>query len=188
LLPRQFTIASTVTIGIPAFVLALSPSTGPWRPEGFLRAVARFAIPAGAAIGVGIAAGYTLARYAFDLGLTESRTVATGITVICGLAVVVRLEDQPGRRRIAIITLCGAMAGLFVLALAVPALRDFYELTKPSAEIAACWAVGIVLGVGGMLGALRLTRGTEGTAAASPCGTPDTPDESAPAGAPRGAT
>ena len=31
LLPRQFTIASTVTIGIPAFVLALAPSSGPWR-------------------------------------------------------------------------------------------------------------------------------------------------------------
>ena len=47
LLPRQFTIASSVTIGIPAFVLALAPSSGPWRPEGFLRSVVRFALPAG---------------------------------------------------------------------------------------------------------------------------------------------
>ncbi len=47
LLPRQFTIASTVTIGIPAFVLALAPSSGPWRPEGFTESVVRFAIPAG---------------------------------------------------------------------------------------------------------------------------------------------
>jgi cation-transporting ATPase E len=47
LLPRQFTIASTVTIGIPAFVLALAPSSGPWRPERFLQSVARFAVPAG---------------------------------------------------------------------------------------------------------------------------------------------
>ena len=54
LLPRQFTIASTVTIGIPAFVLALAPSSGPWRPERFLQSVARFAIPAGIAIGIGI--------------------------------------------------------------------------------------------------------------------------------------
>jgi cation-transporting P-type ATPase E len=29
LLPRQFTLAATVTIGVPAFVLALAPSTGP---------------------------------------------------------------------------------------------------------------------------------------------------------------
>jgi magnesium-transporting ATPase (P-type) len=92
LLPRQFTIASTVTIGIPAFILALAPSTGSWRPEGFLESVARFAIPAGVAIGIGIIAGYLLARYGFDLGLARSRTVATGIVVVCGLATVMRLE------------------------------------------------------------------------------------------------
>src|SRR5439155_23498935 len=82
LLPRQFTIASTVTIGIPAFLLALAPSSGPWRPERFLRSVATFAIPAGVAIGCGVVAGYLLARYGFDLGLTRSRTVATGIVVV----------------------------------------------------------------------------------------------------------
>ena len=54
LLPRQFTIASTVTIGIPAFVLALAPSSGPWRVDRFLRSVASFAIPSGVAIGIGI--------------------------------------------------------------------------------------------------------------------------------------
>ena len=37
LLPRQFTLTSSLTIGIPAFFLALAPSTGPWRPEGFLQ-------------------------------------------------------------------------------------------------------------------------------------------------------
>jgi cation-transporting ATPase E len=84
-LPRQFTIASTVTIGIPAFVLALAPSSGPWRPERFLYSVARLAIPAGLAIGIGISTGYLLARYGFDVGLTRARTVATGIVVVCGL-------------------------------------------------------------------------------------------------------
>jgi hypothetical protein len=53
LLPRQSTIASTVTIGIPAFLQALAPSTGPWRPERFLYSVARFAIPAGLRSGSG---------------------------------------------------------------------------------------------------------------------------------------
>lgn len=56
LLPRQFTIAATVTIGIPSFVLALAPSSGPWRPEGYLPSVARFAVPAGVTIGIGIIA------------------------------------------------------------------------------------------------------------------------------------
>jgi cation-transporting ATPase E len=158
LLPRQFTIASTVTIGIPAFVLALAPSSGPWRPERFLQAVARFAIPAGLAIGIGIAAGYLLARYGLDVGLSRSRTVATGIVVVCGLAVVMRLEGERGRRRLAVGGLCMAMALLFVLALAVPFLRDFYELSTPTVEAVGAWAVGVALGVGGMLGALRLLR------------------------------
>jgi magnesium-transporting ATPase (P-type) len=157
LLPRQFTIASTVTIGIPAFLLALAPSSGPWRPERFLQSVARFAIPAGVAIGIGIIAGYLLARYGFDLGLTRSRTVATGIVVVCGLAVVVRLETEPGRR-LAVVGLCAVMALLFALALAVPFLRSFYELATPTGEAVVAWAIGTVLGVGAMLGALRLVR------------------------------
>lgn len=156
LLPRQFTIASTVTIGIPAFVLALAPSTGPWRPEGFLRTVARFAIPAGIAIGVGIVVGYLIARYAFDLDLSDSRTVATGIVVACGLAVVMRLETEGGRRRLAVGALCAAMALLFALALTVPFLRDFYELSTPTGDAVLAWAIGVIVGVGGMLGALRL--------------------------------
>jgi P-type E1-E2 ATPase len=156
LLPRQFTIASTVTIGIPAFVLALAPSTGPWRPDRFLQSVARFAIPAGLAIGIGIAAGYLLARYSFHLGISQSRTVATGIVVVGGLAVVLRLENQPGRRRLAVGALCAAMLLLFALALAIPFLRDFYELTTPTAEAVLAWAIGAALGVGGMLGVLRL--------------------------------
>jgi cation-transporting ATPase E len=158
LLPRQFTIASTVTIGIPAFLLALAPSSGPWRPERFLQSVARFALPAGLAVGIGIVAGYLLARYGFDLGLSRSRTVATGIVVACGLAVVMRLEAEPGPRRLAVGGLCAVMALLFALALAIPFLRDFYELSTPTGEAVAAWALGSVLGIGGMLGALRLLR------------------------------
>jgi magnesium-transporting ATPase (P-type) len=158
LLPRQFTIASTVTIGIPAFLLALAPSTGPWRPDRFLYSVARFAIPAGVAIGIGIVAGYLLARYGFDLSLTRSRTVATGIVVVCGLAVVMRLETGSGQRRIEVAGLCALMLLLFALALIVPFLRHFYELSIPTGDAVVAWAVGTTLGVGTMLGALRLLR------------------------------
>jgi P-type E1-E2 ATPase len=158
LLPRQFTIASTVTIGIPAFLLALAPSAGPWRPERFLYSVARFAIPAGVAIGIGIVAGYLLARYAFDLNLARSRTVATGIVVVCGLAVVMRLETGSVQRRLEVAGLCALMLLLFALALIVPSLRHFYELSTPTGAAVAAWAVGTELGVGTMLGALRLLR------------------------------
>jgi magnesium-transporting ATPase (P-type) len=160
LLPRQFTIAATVTIGIPAFVLALAPSSGSWRPEKYLQSVARFAIPAGVAIGIGIVAGWLIARYGFGLTLRHSRTVATGIVVVCGLAVVLRLEGEceGGRRRLAVAVLCALMALLFALALIVPWLRNFYELSTPTGEATAAWAIGSVIGIGAMLGALRLAR------------------------------
>ena len=158
LLPRQFTIASTVTIGIPAFLIALAPSSGPWRPENYLRSVASFAVPAGVAIGLGIVAGYLLARYGFELSLIHSRTVATGIVVVCGLAVVVRLEHRRGHALLALWGLCALMLGLFALALVVPFLRDFYELSTPTGEIVAAWAVGTLIGVGGKLAGLRLAR------------------------------
>jgi magnesium-transporting ATPase (P-type) len=158
LLPRQFTIASTVTIGIPAFLLALAPSSGPWRPNRFLQSVARFALTSGLPIGIGIVAGYLIARYGFGLGLTRSRTVATGIVVVCGLAVVMRLETEGGRRRRAVAGLCALMLLLYAVALIVPFLRHFYELSTPTGDAVACWALGTVLGVGTTLGALRLLR------------------------------
>jgi hypothetical protein len=48
------------------------------------------------------------------------------------------------------------MALLFVLALLVPFLRHFYELSSPTAEEIGAWALGTVVGVGGMVAALRL--------------------------------
>jgi magnesium-transporting ATPase (P-type) len=158
LLPRQFTIAATVTIGIPAFILALAPSSGPWRPENYLQSVARFAIPAGVAIGIGIVAGWLIARYGFGISVGHSRTVATGIVVVCGLAVVLRLEGEGGRRLLAVAGLCALMALLFALALIVPWLRNFYELSTPTGEATIAWAIGSAIGIGAMLGALRLAR------------------------------
>jgi P-type E1-E2 ATPase len=166
LLPRQFTIASTVTIGLPALVLALAPSSGPWRPERFLHSVLRFAVPAGLAVGIGIAAGYLLARYGFDLDLAHSRTVATALVVTCGLAVVTELERDGGRRLPSVLLLCAAMALVFVIALVAPVLRDFYELTTPTWAGAAAWALGSALGVGGLRAASRWARTGE-TAGAS---------------------
>ena len=48
------------------------------------------------------------------------------------------------------------MLALFAVALVVPFLRDFYELSTPTGESVAAWAMGTVIGIGGMLGALRL--------------------------------
>jgi cation-transporting P-type ATPase E len=142
LLPRQFTLTSSLTIGIPAFFLALAPSTGPWRPDGFLRSVARFSIPAGLAAGVGILVAYLLARHAFDLSLEQARTVTCATVVVAGLAIVIALEDDPGWRRLAVLGLCALMALGFVLVAAIPAGRDFFELSTPTSGMLAAWAIG----------------------------------------------
>ena len=164
LLPRQFTLTSSLTIGIPAFLLALAPSSGPWRPEGFLRAIARFSLPAGLAAGIGILSAYLLARYAFDLSLTEARTVTAATVVTSGLAIVILLEDEPGKRRLAVAALCALMALGFVLVCAIPAGREFFDLATPTSEIVAAWAIGTAIGLALLAVALRAVSVIERTA------------------------
>ncbi|MFN8217558.1 MAG: HAD-IC family P-type ATPase [Solirubrobacterales bacterium] len=166
LLPRQFTLTSSLTIGIPAFFLALAPSSGPWRPDGFLRAVARFSVPAGLAAGSGILVAYLLARHAFDLSLEQSRTVTAATVVSVGLAIVVALEDEPGRRRWAVAGLCTLMALGFVLVAALPAGRDFFELARPTGGMVAAWAIGAAVAIVLLVAALRLVAALEQRAAA----------------------
>jgi len=50
------------------------------------------------------------------------------------------------------------MALLFALALIVPFLRSFYELSTPRGGTLIAWALGTALGIGGMLAALRLLK------------------------------
>ncbi len=161
LLPRQFTLTSSLTIGIPAFFLALAPSTGPWRPEGLLRAIARFSVPAGLAAGIGILVGYLLARHVFEADLEQARTVTAATVVPSGLAIVIALEDEPGKRRLAVVGLCSLMALGFVLVAAIPAGRDFFELAAPTGGMAVAWAVGASTSVLLLLGALRLVARLE---------------------------
>jgi hypothetical protein len=52
--------------------------------------------------------------------------------------------------------LCALMALLFAVSLIIPFLRNFYELATPTGDTALAWVLGSILGVGAMLGALRL--------------------------------
>jgi cation-transporting ATPase E len=165
LLPRQFTLASSLTIGIPAFFLALAPSTGPWRPEGFLKAIARFSLPAGVATGTGILVGYLVARHGFDASLEEGRTVTVATVVASGLAIVMVLEDEPGRRRLLVGGLCALMALGFVLVAAIPAGRNFFELADPTGAMAAAWAIGTAVTLVLLAAALRLVKQLDARAA-----------------------
>ncbi len=127
-LPRQSTIVNALTIGIPAFFLALAPNTRRYVP-GFVRRVMRFAIPAGLIVGTTVVIAYALAREE-TVGTREARTMTTVVLMVLGLYVLVMLA-RPFTRYRAILVL--TMIGLFIGALAIPAVRDFYALVTAAA-------------------------------------------------------
>jgi P-type E1-E2 ATPase len=168
MLPRQFTFTSTFTIGIPAFLLALAPSSGPWRPEGFLRAIARFSIPAGLATGLGIVVTYLLARHWLTDDLTQARSATAATVVVSGLAIVFALEDVPGTRRLLVGALCVTMALLFFGACAIPAARDFFEIATPTGGMIAAWLIGSAVAIVLLAVALRIVAVLDRRAGADP--------------------
>ena len=148
LLPRHLTVVGTLTVGIPAFFLALAPSDGPWKTGGFLREVTRFAVPAGVAAGLGVTASYLISLNVFDLGLLQARTAATSTLIVVGLYLIVALEATSTRRARYVGALCGALFAAFLLILAVPALRSFFELAVPNAAAVMLVLVGAGLAIG----------------------------------------
>jgi cation-transporting ATPase E len=150
LLPRHLTLAAGLTIGIPAFFLALGPSEGRFRSERFLFDVGRFAIPAGTAAGLGVLASFVFARNVGLLPLAEARTIATTVLVLVGLYLILALEATSRRRAAAVGTLAGAMLLLYAIVLAAPGTRHFFALTVPGPGGIALALAGAALAVGGL--------------------------------------
>ncbi|NJP51362.1 HAD-IC family P-type ATPase [Streptomyces sp. SBST2-5] len=125
-LPRHLTLLSTLTIGVPAFFLALAPNRERARPH-FVRRVMRYAVPGGALAALATFATYLLARSHYSgEGALEAETSAATLTLflisIWVLAVIARPYTW---WRIALVA---AMAGAFLLVLAVPWLQEFFAL------------------------------------------------------------
>jgi len=139
-LPRHLTIVSSLTIGIPAFVLALAPNPRRYVP-GFVRRVLFIAGPAGAVAAGSTFAAYAVARHYDDLAV--SRTAATIALLIVGLWVLNLLARPitPGR-----FILFGTMVLAFVIILGVAGLRDWFALGLPSG--AAMWGVVLAAAAG----------------------------------------
>jgi cation-transporting P-type ATPase E len=150
LLPRHLTLAALLTIGIPAFFLALGPSEGRFRSEGFLFDVARFAVPAGTAAGLGVVASFVFARNVGRLPLAEARTIATTVLVLVGLYLVLALEGTSRTRAAAVGALSAAMLALYLVVVALPGTRDFFALTVPGAGGAFLALAGAALAVTGL--------------------------------------
>ncbi|MGX4731855.1 HAD-IC family P-type ATPase [Kitasatospora sp. CB02891] len=123
-LPRHSTVLSSLTIGIPAFFLALAPNNERAR-TGFVRRVLRLAVPGGIICGTATFVAYALARADHDTALKADTSVATltlFITAIWVLAIVARPYTWWR------LLLIGTMAGAFSLVLVVPWLSDFFQL------------------------------------------------------------
>jgi cation-transporting ATPase E len=139
---RHLTLVSSLTIGIPAFVLALSPGESRVEPR-FLTRVLGTALPAGFVAAAATFAGYEMARQE-GLSLEECRTVAT--LVLFGVAMwVLTIVARPlTRPRIALIAL---MMTLFVIVLSSAGLREYFTLDLPS--LVVCLAVVGIVSIAG---------------------------------------
>ncbi|MFF2276758.1 HAD-IC family P-type ATPase [Agromyces sp. NPDC058126] len=126
-LPRQLSVTDGLTIGIPAFFLALMPNRQRYRP-GFLRRSLSFAIPAGIVIALVLA---LYSRMALDAGISQAelRSGSTLILGIVGLWVLIVLSRPIDGLKIVII---GAMMVGLVLIYAIPIVADFLEFVDLS--------------------------------------------------------
>ncbi|WP_406861640.1 HAD-IC family P-type ATPase [Streptomyces sp. HUAS MG47] len=125
-LPRHLTLLSTLTIGVPAFFLALAPNKERAKPN-FVRRVMRYAIPGGVIAAAATFATYLIARSHYSgTGALEAETSAATLTLFLVAMWVLAIVARPYTWwRIALV---GAMSGAFLLVLVVPWLQDFFAL------------------------------------------------------------
>ena len=164
--PIQLSLISNLTIGVPAFFLALGPNRRRYVP-GFLTRVLRFAVPCGLVVGAAAYAGYSVIRMLdHTAGVEGGRTVATLVTLICALWIlVVTARPLAGWK----VLLVAAMAAVLAVIVAVPALATGVFLLHPTplrlgtaAVIGAAGAVLIELTHRGVAFAARNRGGLDG--------------------------
>ncbi len=152
-LPRHLTVAATLTIGIPSFVLALAPSEGPLYRGHLLRSLAAFAVPAGVACGVASLLSFFLVDTVFGGTIEDGRTAATTTLIVLGLCFILLLERGPGREHITIqsymLALVAGLGALYALGLAATPVRNFFQLEILSAAewflALLCVAIGLLI-------------------------------------------
>ncbi|KRA24250.1 ATPase [Microbacterium sp. Root61] len=142
-LPRQLSITDGLTIGIPAFFLALMPNTQRYVP-GFLRRSLTFAIPAGIIIAISLTL-YTRGAMALGVEEPQLRTGSTIILAIVGIWVLTVLSRPITRFKGAVIgTMFLGLVGVFT----IPFLTTFFQLVDPGEDAAYLVAVVTPLTIG----------------------------------------
>ena len=150
-LPRQLTIVSSLTIGIPAFVLALAPNRRRYR-SGFLSRVLVLSVPAGLVAGTCTLAARTwLAAVGAAPG--QVTTGATLVLVACGLALLTLTARPLWGWRLGLIVLMGAIAVMGVL---VAPVRAFFllEWPAPTTWLVVAVMTGVVVALMHLVGSL----------------------------------
>jgi P-type E1-E2 ATPase len=146
-LPRQLTLAATTTVGIPAFFLAIAPSSGPYRLDHLLMNLARFAVPAGFAAGLGVLSSFLFTINTLARPTAHGQTVATIVLVTVGLYLVLVLEAVGRARTVAISLLVATLAAGFALMIALPTPRSFFHLVVPDVTETLTCIVGASLAI-----------------------------------------
>ncbi|MGW8064946.1 HAD-IC family P-type ATPase [Streptomyces ziwulingensis] len=147
-LPRHLTLLSTLTIGVPAFFLALAPNKERARPH-FVRRVMRYAVPGGAVAAAATFTTYLVARQHYSgPGALDAETSAATLTLFLVSMWVLAIIARPYTWWR--VVLVAAMGAGFLLVLAVPWLQDFFALKLVGVTMP--WAaVGIAAGAAAVL-------------------------------------
>ncbi|MFJ9415638.1 HAD-IC family P-type ATPase [Streptomyces sp. NPDC101227] len=147
-LPRHLTLLSTLTIGVPAFFLALAPNKERARPH-FVRRVMRYAVPSGLITGTAAFATYLLARsyYTGPHALPAETSAATLTLFLAAIWVLAIIARPYTWWRIALVL---AMALGFVVVLVTPWLQRFFDLklvgtTMPWTAVAIAAIAAVLL-------------------------------------------
>lgn len=147
-LPRHLTLLSTLTIGIPAFFLALAPNKERAHPH-FVRRVMRYAIPSGTIAAAATFAMYLIARNHYSgTGALDAETSAATLTLFLVSMWVLAIIARPYTWwRICLVA---AMGLAFLIVLVVPWLQDFFALklvgtTMPWTAVGIAVAASVAL-------------------------------------------
>jgi cation-transporting P-type ATPase E len=141
-LPRHLTLLSTLTIGVPAFFLALAPNTERAQPH-FVRRVMRFAMPMGIIAGAATFVAYLVSRHLYSgAGSRAAETSAATLTLFLVSMWVLAIIARPYTWwRVALVL---AMGLCFLIVLVTPSLQAFFAV-KLVGTTAPWTAVGIAV-------------------------------------------
>ncbi|NTW72293.1 MAG: HAD-IC family P-type ATPase [Eubacteriaceae bacterium] len=136
-LPRHLTLTGDLTIGIPAFFLALAPNLRRYQP-GFINRVLHFTVPVGFLTACSTFTAYAYAMGSPEVTLEQSRTVAAFVLLFISLWIVVILARPLTVLRSSLIFAIVITLGIITV---TPFLRSFFALSFPP------WPVLILPGI-----------------------------------------